>query len=239
MAFGSLAAGECESLVLGQCRGAAFIQFCVGLPDASHDPGVGEQFEGFFKPFEIFNAENDSRRPAVLGDDHPSVLALQPVDHLGQAVLHIGEGKVLGGAHGYKHSHKSSGRRLPQSESLTTRMCTATGMVRMTAEQTDEDGRNFIAPQSYVRRSGAPARSWSAVQRAAFFAKGCEGGRSSQMREPLPRSSLSPAGVKGAVCRFNMVRNEARAPETVARGGIEPPTYRFFRRPRISPVRIP
>src|SRR5438445_11152182 len=109
MAMGSLAAGECESLVLGQRRGSAFIQFCVGLPDASDDSGVGEQFEGFFKPFEIFNAQNDGRRSTVFGDDHPSVLALQSVDHLGQAVLHIGEWEVLGSAHGHKYSHKSSG----------------------------------------------------------------------------------------------------------------------------------
>jgi hypothetical protein len=48
------------------------------------------------------------------------VLALQSVDHLGQAVLHISEWKVLGSGHGHKYSQNPSRATSAQSESLKT-----------------------------------------------------------------------------------------------------------------------
>jgi hypothetical protein len=52
---------------------------------------------------EVLEAEHDSGGTTVLGDHDAPMLAFEAVDHLGEAVLHVGEGNMLCCAHGQKY----------------------------------------------------------------------------------------------------------------------------------------
>jgi hypothetical protein len=69
---------------------------------------------------EILNTEDDRGGAPVLGDHYPAVLALQPVNDLGEAVLHLSQGHLLG-----QHSHKYSQTKPPSASLRVLRDVTA------------------------------------------------------------------------------------------------------------------
>jgi len=48
---------------------------------------VGQNFEGLFEAFELFDAHDDNDRNTVSGHDHAIVLFVNAVDDLGEPVL--------------------------------------------------------------------------------------------------------------------------------------------------------
>ena len=86
-----------------QPGGAARGDLGIRLADGRNQLGVAEDGQGLLQGLEVLEAEDDSGRTTVLGDHDAAMLAFEAVDHLGEAVLHVGEGDMLCCAHGQKY----------------------------------------------------------------------------------------------------------------------------------------
>ena len=60
-------------------------------PQPLHEAGIGEHGQGLFETFEVVRADEHRGRTPVARHDHPFMLALDPVDELGQVCLDTGQ----------------------------------------------------------------------------------------------------------------------------------------------------
>lgn len=77
---------------------------------------MGEEVERVFQCFEILGADQDGDRPAVARENDAFVLALNPVDDLGEMRLDLGERQRLGHDRYCSHRRAAPGRTSHYSE---------------------------------------------------------------------------------------------------------------------------
>src|SRR5690242_4732358 len=105
MSKGTCSVAQGQSLVLAQHLSGFKIQFSKAVADLCHEFRSRQYVECFFQRLEVVNADHDCGGPAVLGDNHTSMLTLDLVHDLGQAIFHVLERHLGLDRHGYECSY--------------------------------------------------------------------------------------------------------------------------------------